>query len=171
MSAQDRRRIALSGRRSNCVIVIGIVCVYGWEQCYEVGMSSPGGSAIILAPAAMTKKPGSSAGHMFPLHLRVRLLRLHAQHPRSNMNVLVLLSLLLFIPFLFFLAFLAISSCMGDGFRARISGMSINPRHGSYGRGYARGLGSGAGSAGWEQIEMEDMMGEDSSDDDLPHEH
>ena len=44
--------------------------------------------------------------------------------------------------------------------------MSVNPRHGSYGRGYARGLGSGAGSAGWEQIEMEDMMGEDSADDD-----
>jgi hypothetical protein len=89
---------------------------------------------------------------------------------RDNMNILVLLSLLLFIPFIFFLVFLALSSCMGDGFRARISGMSINPRHGSYGRGYARGLGSGAGSAGWEQIEMEDMMGEDSSDDDLPHE-
>jgi hypothetical protein len=86
------------------------------------------------------------------------------------MHVLALLSLLLFIPFTFFLVFLALSSCMGDGFRARISGMSINPRHGSYGRGYARGLGSGAGSSGWEQIEMEDMMGDDSEDDeDLPH--
>lgn len=84
------------------------------------------------------------------------------------MNILVLLSLLLFIPFTFFLIFLALSSCMGDGFRARISNMSINPRHGSYGRGYARSLGSGAGSAGWEQIEMEDMMGDDSSDDELP---
>lgn len=94
----------------------------------------------------------------------------HNVYPRDTMNVLVLLSLLLFIPFTFFLIFLALSSCMGDNFRARISGMSINPRHGSYGRGYARGLGSGAGSAGWEQIEMEDMMGEDSSDDEIAHE-
>jgi hypothetical protein len=100
----------------------------------------------------------------------VTLLQHQGAISTGNMNILVLLSLLLFIPFIFFLVFLALSSCMGDGFRARISGMSINPRHGSYGRGYARGLGSGAGSAGWEQIEMEDMMGEDSSDDDLPRE-
>lgn len=79
------------------------------------------------------------------------------------MHVLVLLSLLLFIPFLFFLVFLALSSCMGDRFRARVSGMASKPRH-SFGRNYTRGLGSGAGSAGWEQIEMEDMLGEDSED-------
>jgi hypothetical protein len=78
------------------------------------------------------------------------------------MNVIVLLSLLLFIPFLFFLVFLALSSCMGDRFRAHVSGITFNPRHASFGRGYARGLGSGAGQAGWEQIEMEDMLGEDS---------
>jgi hypothetical protein len=80
------------------------------------------------------------------------------------MNVFVLLSLLLFIPFLFFLVFLALSSCLGDNFRARVSGMSVNPRYTSFGRSYARGLGSGAGQAGWEQIEMEDMMGEDEED-------
>lgn len=104
-----------------------------------------------------------------PLHDRVSPIRY--VFDTITMNILVLLSLLLFIPFIFFLVFLALSSCMGDGFRARISGLSINPRHGLYGRGYARGLGSGAGSAGWEQIEMEDMMGEDSDDDDddLPH--
>lgn len=90
----------------------------------------------------------------------------NAQYRAFTMNVFVLLTLLLIIPFIFFLIFLALSSCMGDGFRARVAGMSVNPRHGSYGRGYARGLGSGAGSAGWEQIEMEDMMGEDSADDD-----
>lgn len=81
------------------------------------------------------------------------------------MNILVLLSLLLFIPLLLFLAFLAASSCMGDRFRARVSGMTFNPRHASFGRNYTRGFGSGASSAGWEQIEMEDMLGEDSEDD------
>ncbi|KAF2083504.1 hypothetical protein K490DRAFT_51496, partial [Saccharata proteae CBS 121410] len=55
---------------------------------------------------------------------------------------------------------------LGDNFRASISGFSINPRHASYGRGYARALGSGAGQAGWEQIEMEDML-----DDPLDEEH
>jgi hypothetical protein len=67
------------------------------------------------------------------------------------MNVLVLLSLLLFIPFLMFLVF-----------RARFAGVTFNPRNASFGRNYTRGFGSGAGSAGWEQIEMEDMLGEDS---------
>ena len=81
------------------------------------------------------------------------------------MNVLALLSLLLFIPFLLFLAFLAASSCMGDGFRARVAGVTFNPRNASFGRNYTRGFGSGAGSAGWEQIEMEDMLGEDSESD------
>lgn len=78
------------------------------------------------------------------------------------MNVLLLLSLLLFVPFLFFLAYLALSSCLGDRFRANLRGVTFNPRHASFGRNYARGFGSGAGSAGWEQIEMEDMMGEDT---------
>lgn len=76
------------------------------------------------------------------------------------MNVLILLIFLFLVPFLFFLVFLALSSCLGDRFRARIANISFNPRHGSYGRSYTRGLGSGAGSAGWEQIEMEDMMSE-----------
>ncbi|KAF1993373.1 hypothetical protein P154DRAFT_450384 [Amniculicola lignicola CBS 123094] len=53
---------------------------------------------------------------------------------------------------------------MGDRFRARISGISLNPRYTSFGRSYARGLGSGAGSGGWEQIEMEDMMSNHSED-------
>jgi hypothetical protein len=82
------------------------------------------------------------------------------------MNLLILLTLLLFIPFLLFLAFLAASSCMGDNFRARMSGTTFNPRTATFGRNYARGFGSGAGSAGWEQIEMEDMMGEDTDSED-----
>ncbi|KAF2738978.1 hypothetical protein EJ04DRAFT_422462, partial [Polyplosphaeria fusca] len=73
------------------------------------------------------------------------------------MNVILLLTLLFFIPFLCFLVFLALSSCLGDRFRAR---------HTSFGRSYARGLGSGAGQAGWEQIEMEDMLSDHSLDHD-----
>jgi hypothetical protein len=81
-----------------------------------------------------------------------------------NMNVLVLLGLIFFVPFLFWLVFLAMSSCMGDSFRASIAGIPVtfNPRHSTFGRQYTRAFGSGAGSAGWEQIEMEDMLGEDS---------
>jgi hypothetical protein len=79
------------------------------------------------------------------------------------MNVLVLLSLLFFIPFLFFLAYLALSSCLGDGFRARVSGITINPRYASFGRSYGRNVGAGVG--GWEQIEMQDMLREGEADD------
>ena len=88
-------------------------------------------------------------------------------HQFAKMNVLVLLSLLFFIPLIFWLVFLALSSCMGDQFRARVAGIPVtfNPRHASFGRQYTRGFGSGAGSAGWEQIEMEDMLGEDSEED------
>lgn len=81
------------------------------------------------------------------------------------MNIFVIISSLFFISLLFFAAFLAASSCMGDGFRARIAGVTFNPRNASFGRNYRRGFGSGAGSAGWEQIEMEDMLGEDSDSD------
>ncbi|EUC34623.1 hypothetical protein COCVIDRAFT_98788 [Bipolaris victoriae FI3] len=51
---------------------------------------------------------------------------------------------------------------MGEGFRARFAGVTFNPRNASFGRNYTRGFGSGAGSGGWEQIEMEDMLGDDS---------
>jgi hypothetical protein len=86
----------------------------------------------------------------------------------AKMNVLVLLSLLFFIPLLFWVVFLALSSCMGDQFRARVAGIPVtfNPRHATFGRQYTRGLGSGAGNGGWEQIEMEDMLGEDSEEED-----
>jgi hypothetical protein len=83
------------------------------------------------------------------------------------MNVLIIVFLLFFIPLFFWLVFLALSSCMGDQFRASISGIPVtfNPRHARFGRNYARGFGSGAASAGWEQIEMEDMLGDDSEED------
>jgi hypothetical protein len=102
----------------------------------------------------------SSLQHVITLPFRF-ITKTHA-----TMNLLVLLSLLLFIPIIFWLVFLALSSCMGDQFRASVSGIPVtwNPRNAVYGRNYRRGFGSGAGSAGWEQIEMEDMLGEDSDD-------
>lgn len=90
------------------------------------------------------------------------------------MNIFVVLLLLLGIPFVVFLGesqfepylpahsypftvFLALSSCLGNGLRTRIAGARIDPRHGVYGRSYARGLGSFVPGAS-EQIEMEDVM-------------
>lgn len=76
-------------------------------------------------------------------------------------NVLWLLALLFLLPLVLFVAYLILSSCMGDNFRARISGTTVTPRTMTFGREYSKGLGSGASHSGWEQIEMEDMMGED----------
>jgi hypothetical protein len=78
------------------------------------------------------------------------------------MNVLILLSLLFLLPFLFFLVFLALSSCLGDRFRARISGITFNPRYASFGRSYGRTVGGGIG--GWEQIEMQDILRQEDED-------
>lgn len=74
------------------------------------------------------------------------------------MGALVVLSLLFFLPLVLFVVFLALSSCLGDNFRARVSGITSSARHASFGPSYARNLGSGAGQAGWEQIEMEEML-------------
>ncbi|PGH05539.1 hypothetical protein GX51_02878 [Blastomyces parvus] len=73
------------------------------------------------------------------------------------MNVIWLLSLLLLGPFLLLLAFLALTSCLGDSFRARIAGFSINPRDAIYDRSYLRTM-TNSGSAMSEQIELEDML-------------
>ena len=99
------------------------------------------------------------------------------------MHILWILTLFLFIPFLFFLgttalshthlmrpfntrpatsiddivAYLAASSCMGDGFRARFAGVTVDPRRAVFDGGYLRNLGSG-GQGSWEQMEMEDMI-------------
>ncbi|OAT04548.1 hypothetical protein BDBG_16277 [Blastomyces gilchristii SLH14081] len=73
------------------------------------------------------------------------------------MNVIWLLSLLFLGPFLLFLAFLVLTSCLGDSFRARIAGFSINPREAIYDRSYLRTM-TNSGSAMSEQIELEDML-------------
>ncbi|PGG95264.1 hypothetical protein AJ79_10153 [Helicocarpus griseus UAMH5409] len=71
------------------------------------------------------------------------------------MSALWFLSLLLLGPILLFLTFLALSSCLGDGFRARLAG--VNPREAAYGRSYLRTM-TNSGSAMSEQIELEDML-------------
>ena len=60
-------------------------------------------------------------------------------------------------------AFLAASSCLGDGFRARVAGVTVNLdlRRVVFDRGYLRGFTSvGGGSAGgsWDQIELDEML-------------
>jgi hypothetical protein len=55
--------------------------------------------------------------------------------------------------------YLALSSCLGNDFRARIAGFSIDPRYAAYDRHYVRTMASG-GSGMSEQIELQDMMEE-----------
>ncbi|OJD40683.1 glutamine amidotransferase type 1 [Diplodia corticola] len=74
------------------------------------------------------------------------------------MGIWIILGLIFFLPLVMFIAWMALSSCLGDSLRATIAGASMNPRQASFGRSYARGLGSGTGQAGWEQIEMEEML-------------
>ena len=56
---------------------------------------------------------------------------------------------------------MALSSCLGDNLRARISGVALDARQGAYGRTFARTMTSGVAQSGWEQIEMEDMLDDD----------
>ncbi|KAJ9623289.1 hypothetical protein H2203_006229 [Taxawa tesnikishii (nom. ined.)] len=74
------------------------------------------------------------------------------------MNIILLLVVLFLIPLFLLLAWFAFSSCLGDDIRAHFAGTNLNPRHATYGQHYARTMGSGAGQAGWEQIEMEDVV-------------
>ncbi|KIW64420.1 hypothetical protein PV04_09354 [Phialophora macrospora] len=82
------------------------------------------------------------------------------------MGILLLLSLLLFIPLLFFLAFLALSSCLGDRFRGRVSGPAV--LHGSYDSTYFRTM-TNPGPSSSEHIEMETMLNKQGwhSDDEM----
>ncbi|KAK8191904.1 hypothetical protein HDK77DRAFT_63720 [Phyllosticta capitalensis] len=85
------------------------------------------------------------------------------------MGALIILALVLFFPLLALFAWLVFSSLRGESARASFAGISINPRNPSFGRIYTRGLSSGAGHAGWEQIEMEAMFeaGMESEESDL----
>lgn len=54
-------------------------------------------------------------------------------------------------------AFLALSSCLGNNFRARVSGVTINPRRGAYDQTLFRNMTTHAYPSS-EQIEMEMML-------------
>lgn len=71
--------------------------------------------------------------------------------------VIVLLSFVVLL-----LAWFAISSCLGDEIRSHLAGRSLRNVPTTFGQQYARMMGS-SNHAGWEQIEMQDMM--DRSDD------
>ena|ERR1700761_186089 len=58
----------------------------------------------------------------------------------------------------FWLVYLALSSCLGDSLRRGRSGSTHFGQQTSFDRGYVMNLSSGAGQAGWEQIEMENML-------------
>ena len=88
------------------------------------------------------------------------------------MNIWITLSLLLFIPFALFIgtsrlhlhlhaltltAYLILSTCLGDRVRARFNGIPLDLNQHSYGRTYAKNLGSNMSQGGWENIEMQDM--------------
>jgi hypothetical protein len=56
-------------------------------------------------------------------------------------------------------AWLILSSCLGDGARLRIANVSFNPREALFNRNYLRTVTS-SGQGTWNQIEMEDMLGD-----------
>ena len=74
------------------------------------------------------------------------------------MNTFLLLVILLLSFVVLVLAWFAISSCLGDEIRAHLSGRRQLYVPTSYGMQYARVMGHGGNQAGWEQIEMEDML-------------
>ena len=101
------------------------------------------------------------------------------------MNIVAILALILVFPFLCFLGmqhiletivsfakydpvFLALSSCLGDRFRARVSGFPTNPGGGAYDQTYFRTM-TNSGPGASEHIEMETMLNKslDRDDEDL----
>ncbi|ODH14130.1 hypothetical protein ACO22_06672 [Paracoccidioides brasiliensis] len=82
-----------------------------------------------------------------------------SSHSISSMDELFsnLYTVLFFGPILLLIVFLALSSCLGDGFRARLAGFPANTREGAYGRSYLRTM-TNSGSAMSEHVELEDMI-------------
>lgn len=77
----------------------------------------------------------------------------------EDMNTFPILLIAISSFFVLVLAFFALSSCLGDEIRALGSTshrQRIAPT--TYGLQYARLVGHGGGHAGWEQIEMADMV-------------
>ncbi|KAH8705470.1 hypothetical protein BGW36DRAFT_422026 [Talaromyces proteolyticus] len=71
-------------------------------------------------------------------------------------------------PLILLLAFLALSSCLGDRFRARLRGVSSIGAD-AYGRDYLRTM-TNTGPAMSEQIELDDMYREEQYDEEDEHE-
>ena len=74
------------------------------------------------------------------------------------MNTFLILMIFLLWFIVLLLAWFAISSCLGDEIRAQWSGRARNAIPTTFGLQYARVMGHGGNQAGWEQIEMEDML-------------
>jgi hypothetical protein len=72
-----------------------------------------------------------------------------------NVFLLAMVGLAAFV--ILVLAAFALSSCLGDEIRAAWSGRERYVPT-TFGQQYARSMGHGGNQAGWEQIEMEDLM-------------
>lgn len=64
-----------------------------------------------------------------------------------------------------FVMYLALSSCLGDNVRGRISGVLVYPRHGIYDHNYFRTM-THSGAAYSEHIEMDNMLNQPEDRDD-----
>jgi len=86
------------------------------------------------------------------------------------MNTFLLLIIVLLSFLVLLLAWFAISSCLGDEIRALLSGRQQRFVPTTYGLQYARAVAHDGTQAGWEQIEMEDMLDKrfDDIDDERP---
>ncbi|KAF7872659.1 uncharacterized protein EAF02_008730 [Botrytis sinoallii] len=58
-----------------------------------------------------------------------------------------------------FIAWMILTSCLGEGARRHISGMSYNPREAIYDSNYMGAITSN-GHGTWNQFEMQDMLGD-----------
>ncbi|CAL3962628.1 unnamed protein product [Diplocarpon coronariae] len=75
------------------------------------------------------------------------------------MASLWILILLIIVLLTLLILWLILPSCLGESFRMRVSNVSINPPRALFGRDYLRTITSN-GQGTWNQIEMDDMLGE-----------
>ena len=92
-------------------------------------------------------------------HVRLDYIHNTTNNIFSTMNTFLLLMVGLASFLLLVLALFALSSCLGDEIRAAWSGRERYVPT-TFGQQYARSMGHGGNQAGWEQIEMEDLMDE-----------
>ena len=92
-------------------------------------------------------------------HVRLDYINNTTNNIFSTMNTFLLLMVGLASFLLLVLALFALSSCFGYEIRAAWSGRERYVPT-TFGQQYARSMGHGGNQAGWEQIEMEDLMDE-----------